>query len=292
MSDVIVIGGGIAGCSTAYYLALDGVDVLLLDQADLCSGASGANSGNLHVQIQPEPFEEHGAEWAHRFMPAIPFFMHSMRLWDEAASALDHDLGIRRVGGPDDCPQRHGACDAARQGQDRGRFRFARRSAVAQGLAGTSLPTCRNVRPEGFIARLRGWPIRLQATTAFAAAAEAAGTTILRDTSVIDIERTDTGFEVVTESGLQFCTTCRQCSRNLRRSGRCHGRCRRRLNRIRDPGRSDRAHGTDDRAPRLRLRRAADRKTDAEGHGTDRRRLASHCQQLRQCAGQRHVAGK
>ncbi len=39
MTDVIVIGGGLAGCATAYYLAEDGVDVLLLEQGDLNTGA-------------------------------------------------------------------------------------------------------------------------------------------------------------------------------------------------------------------------------------------------------------
>ena len=54
MTDVIVIGGGLAGCATAYYLAADGVEVLLLEQGDLNSGASGNNAGSLHAQLQHE----------------------------------------------------------------------------------------------------------------------------------------------------------------------------------------------------------------------------------------------
>ncbi len=48
--DVIIVGGGLVGSSIAYHLALTGVQVLLVDQGDLASGASGANFGNVQVQ--------------------------------------------------------------------------------------------------------------------------------------------------------------------------------------------------------------------------------------------------
>jgi glycine/D-amino acid oxidase-like deaminating enzyme len=44
-SDVIVIGGGIVGCATAYYLAARGIRPLLLERGGLASEASGANAG-------------------------------------------------------------------------------------------------------------------------------------------------------------------------------------------------------------------------------------------------------
>lgn len=44
-ADVIVVGGGVVGCSIAYRLAEAGRSVLLLEQRGLASGASGRNGG-------------------------------------------------------------------------------------------------------------------------------------------------------------------------------------------------------------------------------------------------------
>jgi glycerol-3-phosphate dehydrogenase len=46
--DVLVIGGGINGISTFRELALQGVDVVLLERGDFCSGASAALSRMVH----------------------------------------------------------------------------------------------------------------------------------------------------------------------------------------------------------------------------------------------------
>ncbi len=50
-TDVAVIGGGLAGCAIAYYLARSGVDVVVLERGELNREASGSNSGSFHFQI-------------------------------------------------------------------------------------------------------------------------------------------------------------------------------------------------------------------------------------------------
>lgn len=99
MSDVIVIGAGIAGCSCAYYLAADGVDVLLLDQHEPNTLASGCNAGSLHAQIPHEPFLHLGADWARQFSVCVPFCLESIRLWSRATAELGVDLEVAQVGG-------------------------------------------------------------------------------------------------------------------------------------------------------------------------------------------------
>lgn len=46
-AEVIVAGGGVFGCSTAYHLARDGVEVILLERDFIAAGASGASAGMI-----------------------------------------------------------------------------------------------------------------------------------------------------------------------------------------------------------------------------------------------------
>lgn len=57
--DVAVIGGGILGCATAYYLAKSGMSVALLERGRVGEGATGASAGMLAPVAeakQPGPF--------------------------------------------------------------------------------------------------------------------------------------------------------------------------------------------------------------------------------------------
>lgn len=56
-ADVVVIGGGIAGCAAAYQLSKRGKRVVLVEMRGICSGASGRNGGmtgggsSMHTRV-------------------------------------------------------------------------------------------------------------------------------------------------------------------------------------------------------------------------------------------------
>jgi D-amino-acid dehydrogenase len=59
---VVVIGGGVIGVTSAYYLAREGADVTLVDKGDVCAGSSYGNAG-LIVPSHVTPLAAPGVWW-------------------------------------------------------------------------------------------------------------------------------------------------------------------------------------------------------------------------------------
>jgi sarcosine oxidase subunit beta len=51
-AEVVVIGGGVIGAATAYFLCKEGADVMIVEEDDLASGASGACDGFISLQTK------------------------------------------------------------------------------------------------------------------------------------------------------------------------------------------------------------------------------------------------
>lgn len=200
MTDVIVIGGGIAGCTTAYYLAKDGVDVTLLEKYELNTQASGSNAGSLHVQIQPEPFAEHGEAWARRFVQALPFYKESVALWQSVGTELGTDLEVACDGG-----LLIGSSEREMR-EIEAKARFDREGGLEIELLGAS--ELRDIAPYvsekavgAAYCPAEGKANPLLAAQAFAAAAEKFGAEIRERSEVVGIRRTVSGFAVKTSAG-------------------------------------------------------------------------------------------
>jgi glycine/D-amino acid oxidase-like deaminating enzyme len=82
--DVAIIGGGIVGCSTAYFLARRGVSVLLCEKGRLAGEQSGRNWGWVRQQGR-SPIE-------------LPLMMESLRIWQGLARELGEDVGFTQGG--------------------------------------------------------------------------------------------------------------------------------------------------------------------------------------------------
>jgi len=57
-AEVVIIGAGVAGCSIAYNLAREGVDVVIIERNHLAHGASGRCGGIIWAQWYPEGTNE------------------------------------------------------------------------------------------------------------------------------------------------------------------------------------------------------------------------------------------
>jgi len=81
--DVAVIGGGIVGCSAAYFLAREGLRVAVFEKGRIAGEQSGRNWGWVRQQGR-SPVE-------------LPLMMRSLRLWLELREELG-DIGFRQGG--------------------------------------------------------------------------------------------------------------------------------------------------------------------------------------------------
>ena len=83
-ADVVVIGGGIVGVSTAWFLAKQGVSVVLCEKGHIAGEQSGRNWGWVRVQG--------------RDTREIPMMLESLRIWDELKHEFGEDVGFTRGG--------------------------------------------------------------------------------------------------------------------------------------------------------------------------------------------------
>ncbi len=100
-TDVVVVGGGIAGTALAYYLAKAGTEVLLLDRADLNREASGTNAGSFHIQLAIHQLPATGSAAAdtERLLTEAALNLEAYELWRELDRELNADLGVHITGG-------------------------------------------------------------------------------------------------------------------------------------------------------------------------------------------------
>ena len=83
-ADVLVIGGGLHGCSCALHLARRGLKALVLEKDHVGRHASGVNAG--------------GVRRLGRHIAEVPLSVASMEMWHRIADLVDDDCGFERSG--------------------------------------------------------------------------------------------------------------------------------------------------------------------------------------------------
>lgn len=198
--DVLIVGGGIAGCATAYYLARLGVGALVLERLDLATQASGSNAGSLHAQIPHVTFVEEGEAWARQFAPTLRLMRRSIGVWQGLETELAAELDVAVTGG---------LLVASSEAQMRD---IARKAVIEreQGLEIELLSATdiRSLAPYlasemvgGAFCPTEGKANPLRAAFAFASAAERHGATIRRGSELLGLEADGSGYRAATSDG-------------------------------------------------------------------------------------------
>jgi glycine/D-amino acid oxidase-like deaminating enzyme len=99
-AEVVVVGGGLAGTASAYFLAREGIDVVLLEGSELTRVASGTNAGSFHFQIAIHQLTERDAAGSRgRLLSDVRLHLDAARLWGTLEDELGGPLGVHRTGG-------------------------------------------------------------------------------------------------------------------------------------------------------------------------------------------------
>lgn len=85
VSDVIVIGGGVIGCASAYFLSQAGLNVALIERGGIGSGTSSHCEGNVLVHDKMPGYDSSLAR-------------RSQQLFSEVIGTLEGDVGWRQPG--------------------------------------------------------------------------------------------------------------------------------------------------------------------------------------------------
>lgn len=83
-TDIVIIGAGIIGIATAWYLSKQGLKVVVCEKGRVAGEQSSRNWGWIRQQGRDE------AE--------LPIMMESMRIWENLAREIGKDVGFRREG--------------------------------------------------------------------------------------------------------------------------------------------------------------------------------------------------
>jgi sarcosine oxidase subunit beta len=81
---VVVVGGGIVGLASAYYLAVRGVDVTVMEKGSLGGGSTGRANGGIREQFTSAV--------------SIDLSRESVRVWERFEEAFGTDIAYRRPG--------------------------------------------------------------------------------------------------------------------------------------------------------------------------------------------------
>jgi sarcosine oxidase subunit beta len=173
--NVVVVGGGIVGVASAYYLAERGADVTLFEKGSLGAGSTERSAGGIRAQFSTAV--------------NVDLSLASMAVWERFEAEFGVDIAYRRPG----------YLFLARTDETAERFRETVRMQNDRGVPSevldpaTARERCPGLREEAFVAATYsptdGFADPGLALRGYSGAADAAGVTIRTKTPVTDVHR-------------------------------------------------------------------------------------------------------
>ena len=189
-SEVVVVGAGIVGLTTALRLGQKGRDVLVIDRSEPFREGSGANAGTLALQNKP--------------LELLPFYKEGIEEWKRLRRELDDDIGHVQAGG-----LRVASTDADVEALMESARAQAGLGVETEWLAGNSLRSRAPWLGPGIrcatYCREDGFVSPLLAGRALTRAVESTGVRVLRNVALVAREMVPGGFRVGTTAGHIAC---------------------------------------------------------------------------------------
>lgn len=186
-ADVVVIGGGIHGCSTALHLALRGLKPILVEKDYAGRHASGVNAG--------------GVRQLARDLAEIPLSISSMEIWEHIEQLVGDDCGFTS----------HGTVLVAESDEEFAGFKarvddlrmrgFTHEELIDRTELRRLVPAVSEHCPGGVVSRRDGAADPFRTTQAFRRTAVEKGAEILEGVTVTGLERLGDVWRVETSDG-------------------------------------------------------------------------------------------
>ena len=186
-ADVVVIGGGLHGCSTALHLALRGLKPILVEKDYAGRHASGVNAG--------------GVRQLARHLAEIPLSIASMALWEKIEELVGDDCGF----------ESHGTVLVAENEQELAGFRarvddlrlkgFTHEELIDRAELKRLVPAVADHCPGGVVSRRDGAADPFRTTQAFRKRAIEKGAEVLEGVTVTGLARAGSAWRVETSAG-------------------------------------------------------------------------------------------
>ncbi|WP_428665390.1 NAD(P)/FAD-dependent oxidoreductase [Reyranella sp.] len=186
-ADVVVIGGGIHGCSTALHLALRGLKPILVEKDYAGRHASGVNAG--------------GVRQLARDLAEIPLSISSMALWEQIEELVGDDCGF----------ESHGTVLVAENDAELDSFRarvddlrlkgFTHEELIDRAELRRLVPAVSDECPGGVVSRRDGAADPFRTTQAFRKRAIEKGAEVVEGVTVTGLERVGGVWRVETSDG-------------------------------------------------------------------------------------------
>lgn len=197
-ADVVIIGAGVGGLSTAYHLAASGVSVIVLEAHRVGSGAVGKSSGFLNAGLWVPPSAIHKAIGETYGQRLIELLSRAPGDTFKFISDLNLSCDAQRAGTLQCAPDEAGFQDLSERlsglGTAGGALRLADAAETAQ-LTGTKIY-------RGAMIDSRAGVLQpLSYVRSLAAAAEVAGTRIFETSTATRFNHEASGWEVGTNAG-------------------------------------------------------------------------------------------